>query len=75
MTKQFGAGVALGILRTILAAITLWMILVYSGAYNVVASDEHADLVRWSLRKTLSCFFGWNHVGSTSTATPCPFAA
>jgi mono/diheme cytochrome c family protein len=49
MTKKFGAGIALGIVGAILVAIAIWLAVVYTGAYNVAASDQHADAVRWTL--------------------------
>ena len=53
MTKKFGAGLALGIVGTILVAIAVWLTVVYTGAYNVAASDQHADAVRWTLDTTM----------------------
>jgi len=53
MTKKFGAGLALGIVGTILVAIAVWLTVVYTGAYNVAASDPHADAVRWSFDTTM----------------------
>ncbi|HEY9567835.1 MAG TPA: hypothetical protein VIR38_07085 [Thalassobaculum sp.] len=48
MTKQYGAGIASGIAGIILLAIAAWLIVVYSGAYNIAASAPHADVVRWT---------------------------
>jgi mono/diheme cytochrome c family protein len=53
MTKTFGAGLALGIIGTILVAIAIWLTIAYTGAYNVAASDQHADTVRWTLDTTM----------------------
>lgn len=53
MTKRFGSGLALGIVGTILVAIAMWLIVAYTGAYNVAASDQHADAVRWTLDTTM----------------------
>lgn len=53
MTKKFAAGLALGILGTILVAIAIWLTVAYTGAYNVAASDPHADSVRWTLDTTM----------------------
>jgi mono/diheme cytochrome c family protein len=53
MTKRFGAGVALGIIGTILVAMAVWLVVAYTGAYNVAASDQHADAVRWTLDTTM----------------------
>lgn len=46
-------GVAGGIVGTILAGIAVWLIVVYTGAYNVAASDQHFDAVRWTLDTTM----------------------
>ena len=51
--KKFGAGTAVGIVGTILVAIAVWLTVVYTGAYNVAASDQHADAVRWTLDTTM----------------------
>ena len=46
-------GVFGGILATILIAIVVWLGGVYTGAYNVAATDWHADAVRWTLDTTM----------------------
>lgn len=53
MTRKFGAGLALGIVGTLLVAIAIWLTVAYTGAYNVAASDQHADAVRWTLDTTM----------------------
>lgn len=55
MTNKYnlGAGIAAGIVLTILVAIAVGLIIVYTGAYNVAATDRHADLVRWTLDTTM----------------------
>lgn len=53
MTKKFGAGLVLGVIGTALIAITAWLTVAYTGAYNVAASDQHADAVRWTLDTTM----------------------
>lgn len=53
MTKKFGAGLALGVIGTILLAGAVWLSVTYSGAYNVAASDQHSDAVRWTLDTTM----------------------
>jgi mono/diheme cytochrome c family protein len=53
MTKKFGAGLALGVIGTILVAIAAWLTVAYTGAYNVAASDQHFDAVRWTLDTTM----------------------
>lgn len=47
------AHVLLGAVATVLIAITTWLIVVYSGAYNVSATDAHADVIRWSFNTAM----------------------
>jgi mono/diheme cytochrome c family protein len=42
-----------GVVATLLLGVSLWLGVVYSGAYDVAASDPHADLVRWSFDTTM----------------------
>lgn len=53
MRKHFAAGIALGVVGTIVVAIGIWLGLIYTGAYNVAASDQHADVVRWTFDTTM----------------------
>lgn len=53
MAKKFAAGLALGIVGTVLMAIAVWLTVAYTGTYNVAASDPHADAVRWTLATTM----------------------
>ena len=53
MTKHFAAGIALGVVGTIVVAIVIWLGVVYTGTYNVAASDPHADVVRWTFDTTM----------------------
>jgi len=46
-------GFLLGVVVTVLVAIAVWLTVVYTGAYNVAASDPHADAVRWTLDTTM----------------------
>lgn len=49
MPAKFGIGILFGAAGTVLLAIIVWMGTVYSGAYNIAASDTHGDVVRWTL--------------------------
>ena len=49
----FYAGLATGFLATLLAGVAVWLAVVYSGLYNVAATDPHADLVRWTFDTTM----------------------
>ncbi|MBM9593409.1 c-type cytochrome [Roseitranquillus sediminis] len=53
MTKQLGAGLVLGVIGTVLIAVAVWLTVAYTGAYNVAASDQHADAIRWTLDTTM----------------------
>lgn len=53
MTKKLGAGIALGVVGTLLVAVAVWLTVVYTGAYNVAASEQHPDPVRWTLATTM----------------------
>ncbi|ESR27438.1 c-type cytochrome [Lutibaculum baratangense] len=51
--KSFGAGLALGIVGAVLVAIAGWLTVAYTGVYNVAASDQHFDAVRWTFDTTM----------------------
>lgn len=53
MKSKFATGIALGVVGTLLTCIAIWLILTYTGAYNVAASAQHADVVRWTLDTTM----------------------
>ncbi len=53
MTKHLGIGILVGVVATILIAIAGWLAVVYTGAYNVAATDPHADIARWTLDTTM----------------------
>ena len=46
-------GAALGVVATLLVAVVVWLTVAYTGAYNVAATDMHADAVRWTLNTTM----------------------
>lgn len=46
-------GFSLGAVATVLLALAIWLGIAYSGAYNVAASEPHADAVRWTLDTTM----------------------
>jgi mono/diheme cytochrome c family protein len=48
-----GKGVVFGVLITVLLGVFAWLVIAYSGAYNVAASSPHADAVRWTLDTTM----------------------
>ena len=46
-------GVVGGIVGILLLGIVVWLAIAYTGAYNVAASDQHFDVVRWTFNTTL----------------------
>lgn len=52
-THPLAIGLIGGVVGTILVAIAAWLTVVYTGAYNVAASDQHFDPVRWSFDTTM----------------------
>lgn len=53
LTRNFGLGLALGAITALLIGIVAWMTMVYTGAYNVAASDPHSDAARWTLETSM----------------------
>lgn len=54
MKKHPGlVGVVSGIVGALLVGIAVWLTIVYTGAYNVAASEQHFDVARWTLNTTL----------------------
>lgn len=51
--KALIKGLAGGVVLTLLLGIAGWLIVTYTGLYNVAASDQHADVVRWTLDTTM----------------------
>lgn len=50
--KPFGLGVAAGALGVVLLAAVVGLIVVYTGAYNVAATEEHSSFGRWAFDTT-----------------------
>lgn len=46
-------GAVLGVVATLLVGVAVWSTVAYTGAYNVAATDTHADAVRWTLDTTM----------------------
>ena len=46
-------GIVLGVVAMLLLGIAAWLTVAYTGAYNVAATDTHADAVRWTFEKTM----------------------
>src|SRR3546814_14057107 len=46
-------GVVGGIVATLLLGVAVWLTIAYTGVYNVAASDQHFDPVRWPFNTTL----------------------
>lgn len=50
--RSLGLGIALGAGATVAAAVIASLGVVYSGAYNVAATEEHSALGRWAFETT-----------------------
>jgi mono/diheme cytochrome c family protein len=46
-------GIASGVVAMLLVGIAVWLTVAYSGAYNVAATDMHADAIRWTFETTM----------------------
>lgn len=54
MTQQEkSAGFGAGVLATLLAFIAIALIVIYTGAYNVAATEDHTSLTRWAFETTM----------------------
>ncbi|HSN73067.1 MAG TPA: cytochrome c [Steroidobacteraceae bacterium] len=53
MARKLGAGIVTGVIGTLLVALAVSLAIIYTGAYNVAASDAHADPVRWAFNTTM----------------------
>lgn len=51
-TKATLVGVIVGIVGTLATLAILGLAVVYSGAYNVAATEEHTSFVRWAFDTT-----------------------
>lgn len=51
--RGVGFGIAIGIAGTLLLLVAVWLATVYTGAYDVAATDRHADLVYWTFDTTM----------------------
>lgn len=52
-SKSAGAGVAAGALGVVAVLAGIGLFVVYSGAYNVAATEEHMSFTRWAFETTL----------------------
>lgn len=53
MKTSAGAGILVGAVAMLVLLAVAGLVVVYSGAYNVAATDRHADLMRWAFETTL----------------------
>jgi mono/diheme cytochrome c family protein len=53
LTAQFYSGLAAGAIAALLAGIAVWLVVAYTGIYNVAASDPHTDPIRWTFDTTM----------------------
>lgn len=70
--RDFTPGLLAGILATLGIAVVVWLVIAYTGIYNVAATDEHSDPMRWTLETTMkrSVAFRAHDAGLPETATP-----
>ena len=41
--RYFAPGLLAGVLATLGIAVVVWLVVAYTGIYNVAATDEHSD--------------------------------
>ena len=51
--KHLSSGIAIGVVGTLIASAVVGITIVYTGAYNVAATEDHQPLVRWALETTM----------------------
>ena len=51
--KSLLEGIAIGVVAAVSLGLIVWMMIAYSGIYNVSASEPHSDPVRWTLDTTM----------------------
>lgn len=51
-SKALGAGILVGTLGVLLVLAVVGLFVVYTGAFNVAATEEHASLTRWAFDTT-----------------------
>lgn len=50
--KGIGFGIAVGAVGVIVLAAVIGLTIVYAGAYNIAATEEHASLTQWAFNTT-----------------------
>ena len=50
--KRAGLGVAAGVLGTLVVLAVIGLVVVYTGAFNVAATEEHQSITRWAFDTT-----------------------
>ncbi|MBX7271810.1 cytochrome c [Pseudomonas chloritidismutans] len=70
--KCIATGVAAGIAGTLLLGAIVGITVVYTGAYNVAATEDHQPLVRWALDTTMKSSVA---DGASSIKPPAQFSA
>ena len=50
--KRTGLGIAAGVLGTLVVLAVIGLIVVYSGTFNVAATEEHQSITRWAFDTT-----------------------
>lgn len=52
ITQKFGMGLIAGMLATLVGMLLIALLVAYTGAYNVAATQEHRPFVRWLFETT-----------------------
>ena len=52
MKKRAGLGVVAGVLGTLVVLAVICLIVVYTGAFNIAATEEHQSITRWAFDTT-----------------------
>lgn len=51
--QSLGAGIGLGVIASGIALFLVALIVVYTGAYNVAATEDHMSITRWAFETTM----------------------
>jgi hypothetical protein len=75
--KRIGIGFAAGMLTTLVVLAVIGLIVVYTGAFNVAATEEHQSITRWAFDTTFhnSVELRAADVVAPATITPAMVAA
>lgn len=52
-TRSLGTGFGLGVIASALALLLIALIVAYTGAYNIAATEDHTSFTRWTFDTTM----------------------